>query len=273
MSRVRLTGSTSGYIEIAAPAVAGNKTVTLPNVTNGEQIVLADSTGALPSPGLLNYVYLTTPGSGTYTPTAGTKRILVEVWGAGGGGGGVDGQTAGTWGKGAPGGGGGYCSKWIAGGLAASYSYTVGAGGAGGIAGANTGSTGESSTFSGAGVSLTANGGNGGNGTTAVDVAAVNGINGGAGGAATGGDLNVKGGSGDVSWNTTPLPRNGLAGESYGFPRSNFTFGIAASSGAAGTAGNNPGEGGTGGVVRDIATNYAGGAGAPGLIKITEYFL
>lgn len=34
MSKVRLTGSTSGYTEITAPAVAGNNTVTLPS-TNG----------------------------------------------------------------------------------------------------------------------------------------------------------------------------------------------------------------------------------------------
>lgn len=272
MSRVRLTGSTSGYIEIAAPAVAGDKTVTLPNVTNGERIVLADSTGALPSPGLLNYVYLTTPGSGTYTPTAGTKRILVEVWGGGGGGGGVDGvATAGHWAKGGSGGGGGYCSKWIASGLAASYSYTVGAGGAGGTAGANDGSQGGTSTFSGTGVSLTANGGLGGSGQTAVSGG--NNSSGTFGGVATGGDINIKGGAAETGLNAQANIRTARVGVGYSFPASETANAVSNAEGSAGDDGVNPSEGGAGGVVRDIATNYAGGAGAPGLIKITEYFL
>lgn len=271
MSKVRLTGSTSGYIEIAAPAVAGDKTVTLPNVTNGERIVLADSAGALPSPGLLNYVYLTTPGSGTYTPTAGTKRILVEVWGAGGGGGGVDGQGAGTWAKGGSGGGGGYCSKWIASGLAASYSYTVGAGGAGGVAGANGGSQGGTSTFSGTGVSLTAEGGTGAAGETATATGSLSsGVYGGTG---SGGDINIKGGAAESGYNSQATQRTAIVGVGYSFPASHSAGGVGPSQGGAGGNGVNPSEGGSGALVRDIATNYAGGNGGPGLIKITEYFL
>jgi microcystin-dependent protein len=48
MSRVRLTGSTSGYVEITAPAVAGNNTVTLPssNGTAGQSLV-TDGSGVL----------------------------------------------------------------------------------------------------------------------------------------------------------------------------------------------------------------------------------
>lgn len=221
---------------------------------------------------LLNYVYLTTAGSGTYTPTAGTKRILVEVWGAGGGGGGVDGvATAGFWAKGGSGGGGGYCSKWIASGLAASYSYTVGARGAGGTAGANNGSQGGASSFSGTGVSLTANGGLGGAGQTAVSGG--NSSSGSFGGVATGGDINIKGGVAESGLNVQVAIRTAIVGVGYSFPASETTAAVSSSSGSAGSDGVNPSEGGTGGVVRDIATNYAGGDGGPGLIKITEYFV
>ena len=272
MSKIRLTGATSGYVEIKAAAVAGDKEVEVPNVSGGTQMVLAGSDGALPSPGLLNYVYLTTPGSGTYTPTAGTKRILVEVWGAGGGGGGVDGiATSGHWAKGGSGAGGGYCSKWIASNLAASYSYTVGAGGSGGSAGANDGSTGGSSTFSGTGVSLTANGGAGGIGNTAAAGGTVN--YGHLGGSASGGDLNVQGGRSTGNQNYSRLDADSFAGVGWGFPVTANVGGQGSNGGSAGSAGINPSEGGAGAKVDGIATNYAGGNGGTGLIKITEYFL
>ena len=51
MSRVRLTGSTSGYVEITAPAIAGNNTVTLPS-SNGSANQLLKN-GA--TPGALEY--------------------------------------------------------------------------------------------------------------------------------------------------------------------------------------------------------------------------
>ena len=272
MSKIRLTGATSGYVEIKAAAISGDNEVEVPNVSGGTRMVLAGSDGALPSPGLLNYVYLTTPGSGTYTPTAGTKRILVEVWGGGGGGGGVDGiATSGHWAKGGCGGGGGYCSKWIASGLAASYSYTVGAGGAGGNAGANTGATGGTSTFSGTGISLTANGGDGGAGKTAESGGTLS--YGHPGGSASGGDLNVRGGRSTGNLTFTRLDAEPFVGVGWGFPVTNNVGPQGASGGSAGSAGINPSEGGAGAKVDSIATNYAGGTGGPGLIKITEYFL
>jgi hypothetical protein len=51
MSTVRLTGSTSGYVEITAPAIAGNNTVTLPS-SNGSANQLLKN-GA--TPGALEY--------------------------------------------------------------------------------------------------------------------------------------------------------------------------------------------------------------------------
>ncbi len=221
---------------------------------------------------LLNYVYYTTAGSGTYTPTAGTKRILVEVWGGGGGGGGADGQGASTWAKGVCGGGGGYCSKWLASGLDASYSYTVGAGGAGGLAGGGEpGAVGGTSTFSGTGVSLSAEGGGAGSGASGS--ASGNNTSGSVGGNATGGDINIKGGMSHSIITTSATIRTGIAGSGYSFPQANWVGGLSPSSGFAGQDAFNPAEGGGGAGSRDVATNYAGGAGGPGLIKITEYFI
>ena len=44
MSKVRLTGSTSGYTEIQASAVAGDNTLSLPTTTDGT-LLAADSSG------------------------------------------------------------------------------------------------------------------------------------------------------------------------------------------------------------------------------------
>jgi hypothetical protein len=46
MSKVRLTGATSGYTEIAAPAVAGNNTITLPSDNGATNQLLKNGTTA-----------------------------------------------------------------------------------------------------------------------------------------------------------------------------------------------------------------------------------
>jgi hypothetical protein len=272
--RVGVTAIGSGVIVDAdidaSAAIAGTKI----SPDFGSQNVVTTgnvNAGSINNSTLLNYVYYTTAGSGTYTPTTGAKRILVEVWGGGGGGGGVNGQGANTWGKGAGGGGGGYCSKWLASTLDASYSYTVGAGGNGGTAGANSGAVGGDSTFSGTGVSLTAIGGGAGSGATGS--AGGNNTSGAAGGNATGGDINIKGGVSESITTTAATMRTGTTGSGYSFPQANWVGGLSPSSGFAGQQAFNPAEGGGGAGSRDIATNFAGGAGGPGLIKITEYFV
>lgn len=97
---VRLNGSTSGYSELSAPAVAGNNTLVLPtgNGTNG-QVLTTNGSGALswatPSGGgkvlqVVNATYSTaaTSSSSTYadtglsasiTPTSTSNKILVLV--------------------------------------------------------------------------------------------------------------------------------------------------------------------------------------------------
>lgn len=211
-------------------------------------------------------VTIYTSGSGTYTPPAGVKSLMVTCVGGGGGGGGVNGISGDT-AESAPGGGGGVCKKFIAS-PAASYSYAVGAGGAGGPAGANAGSAGGATTFSGGAVSLTANGGGAGFGTSSSG--GTNRFSGGPGGTATGGDLNMSGSPGmdrgKVSGVCPILPISGSAPGFGGNVR-----GDAAD--ANGVDGGAPGAGGSGARTSQLTdTNYAGGAGAAGIIIIEEFF-
>jgi len=72
MSKVRLTGSTSGYTEIQASAVAGDNTLSLPTVPNGTLVAL-DSNGRLglgtSSPGAA--LHVNRAGDGTYASNIG----------------------------------------------------------------------------------------------------------------------------------------------------------------------------------------------------------
>lgn len=106
-----------------------------------------------------------TSGSGTYTPTAGTQFIIVEMCGGGGGSGAAT-ATTGTIAISGPGGAGAYVKfKMTAAQIGASLSYAVGAGGSAGTGGASPGAggTGGATTFG----SWTANGGTGSAGAAA----------------------------------------------------------------------------------------------------------
>lgn len=118
--------------------------------------------------------------SGTYTPTAGTTRILVELVGGGGGGGGIAATGAGQVCASAGGGAGGFVRSLINSGFSG-QAYVIGAAGAGGVAGA-AGGNGGNSTFMG----LTAGGGGGGG---VGFVAATSAATPGTGGTASGGTL------------------------------------------------------------------------------------
>lgn len=191
-------------------------------------------------------VQVFTSGSGTYTTPVNCSWIEVEGWG--GGASAAAGNTT-TSTRGSGGGAGGYFRKVIAN-PAATYSYGVGAGGAGVTAGAGgaDGNNGGNTTFS----TLTANGGAKG----LLGAAA-----GGQGGTASGGDQNITGQAGQVGQNggtTTAVasggssPRGGVGGQSN-----------------VGEAGTQPGGGGSCG-------NHTGGAvsgaGAAGMIVVTEHY-
>jgi hypothetical protein len=184
------------------------------------------------SGGLLRVTQFTS--SGTWTKGDDVGAIFVQ---AVGGGGGASPDTAGGPGGGA----GGYSQKFIDT-PSSSYAVTVGAGGAIGAAGAST-------TF---GAVITCVGGTQG---AAGDTA------GGLGGVSSGGDLNLRGGSGEAGGDMASNAVYGKGGDSY-FGGSapgdwNRTVGVA--------GGANTGGGGAGG------TSGAGGTGGSGLVLVFEY--
>lgn len=222
---------------------------------------------------LLGVRYLTA-SSGTYTPTAGTTNIFVELWGGGGGGGAArvsnDATQAAAGGGGA---GGTYTAKYYST-VSASYSYVVGAGGAGGAgASAGSGSIGGDTSFNG-GI-VTAPGGPGG---TGGDETVNYPLSGGAqGNAGTGGDVTVPGSPGGMAvlnefYLGTPTRASGFGG--FGGASSLGGGGRATPSGA--PAGSTAyGGGGAGaaevGLGLGVAHATSGGAGKQGIIRVWEF--
>lgn len=214
--------------------------------------------------------YLTTVAGGTnnfYTATAGTKRALVQMWGAGGAGGGTS-AVAGSAGGG--GGAGGYAEYEVE---VGSFTFTYQIGGKGvGVSGA-AGGAGGNTTFAdaAAGITITAYGGSGG--TFAAGTAAIKYTAGGAGGViSTNGNFNSAGEHGFVGMTSTVVTvgkaGNGgitsLGGNGRGGIYS--TAVLAAGTSAIASTGSGGGGSGTG-----AATASAGGDGADGIIIITEY--
>ena len=200
--------------------------------------------------------------SGTYTPTAGTKEILIRLWGGGGGGGGCS-AVAGCAGGG--GGSGGYAEYYFSG-VTSTNPFTIGSAGSG-VSGA-AGQTGGNTTFTIGGTTVTAFGGSGG--TFTAGSAAIKFMLGGAGGViSTSGHVNaagVPGGTGMTSTVTTVVA-SGEGGSTAlgggGVSKVNVT--------SAGTnAIANTGSGGSG-AAAIAATANVGGSGAAGLIVVTEY--
>jgi hypothetical protein len=262
----------SNWVALQAPGtVSSNVTWTLPAAdgTDGQKLSTNGSGTLSWTASVPTITYITSGTSATYTPTTGTKAIYVEVVGAGGGGGGVDGQGAGTAALAGAGGGGAYVAKMITD-MSQTFTYTIGAGGSAGAAGVNNGGTGGTTTFI-ASVTgtLTASGGTGGTGVLAGSSTDSGG--GGSGGSTfTGGDLNLRGGTNTVASTTgTGFGTFSQAGCAPYFG----TVGIGnRASNNNGANGSNPGEGGAGGSVSASTSNFAGGDGAAGAIRITEYF-
>ena len=82
---LRLNGSTSGYTEIDAPAVAANNTLTLPTTTNGSLVAL-DSSGRLGIGTVTPDALLTLKDSGdtqlTFKNSSGTTKAYIGTSGA-----------------------------------------------------------------------------------------------------------------------------------------------------------------------------------------------
>ena len=178
----------------------------------------------------------------TWTRPTGITKVIVEVQGAGGAG--CKSQSNTT--KGVGGGGGGYAKKFLDVSSISTSTITVGDGGAAQATNDTAGAAGEASSWADGTNTITGNGGPGGTFTAYGRVA---------GGTATGGDINMQGGS-------------GIAG------------------GMSETAGDSfYGQGGymkwTGQQTDDTASGYGSGgagsyqltsgAGMPGIVIVTEY--
>lgn len=248
----------SGYMKVTTgTGVVTSQATPIPVADGGT----GSTAGA---PGAFLAVQTLTSGT-TYTPTSGTTKAIVELWGGGGAGGSctaVAGCAAGG------GGAGGYAKYYFTGVGAGPYTIAIGAAGAA-VAGA-TGGAGTATTFAGA-VTVTANFGAGG--TTAAGTAATKYTAGGAGGAiSANGTVNGAGEPGQFG-STSATATIGASGRGGSTALGGAGVGIAYSSAAAvpGVAAvANTGSGGSGGGT-GTATAAAGGAGAAGRIVVTEF--
>jgi hypothetical protein len=206
---------------------------------NGQSVV-SSSTGRL-----LRITRYTTPGSGTWTKPSDTVSVRILTVAGGGSGFGAGNGTTG----GGGGGGGGAADLYIAT-AASSYAYTVGAGGAA-TGGQSVGGAGGATTI--AGIA-------GGGGAAGLSIATNGGGN---GGVTTGGDINVRGGTGEASVNIS----SSLGGSGGGAGGAAGAGGGGDGNGGDGANGGDFGQGGGGGT-----TNGGGGGnGGGGYIEIQEY--
>lgn len=207
--------------------------------------------------------------SGTYTPTTGMVKCIIECWGGGGGGAGI-GTSASSSSASGGGGAGGYSRKLAtAADIGASKTVTIGAAGAAGAAGDNVGGNGGDTSV---GTLCIAKGGSG----AAAMGSNVSGL-GGAGGVAGTGDVTGTGEPGGCGVGqagaVTVVPVSGRGGSTAVGGGGRSAIQNTATSVAAGNAGTGFGAGGSGAVNKSAggATTAAGGAGTAGLVIITEF--
>ncbi|OYU91876.1 MAG: hypothetical protein CFE29_03230 [Bradyrhizobiaceae bacterium PARB1] len=211
----------------------------------------------------INVVKFTTPGTATYTPSAGLVYAAIECLGGGGGGSGAGGGA--TAGYGGGGGGSGSLSRKVASASAigASQSVTIGSGGTAGSAGLTAGGAGGDSSVG----TLCVGKGGGGGGPYYAGSAPTAAL----GGVAGTGDVTGNGAPGGAGWysiGSVAVSISGMGGSSMlGGGGAAIT---AVNTATAGNAGTGYGAGGGGGAAAN-ATTVAGGAGAPGIAIITEF--
>ena len=198
--------------------------------------------------------------SGTYTKTSGARVARIRGVAGGASGGGVSGLASNA--AGASGGSaGGEFDFWLDVTAVTTETVTIGAGGAAPVAGANGGNAGGATSF---GAWATANGGIGGSASVASTGLAVLAPT--AGGTTTG----LGGRVGSYGFGGVRV--SGTAATSGSGGSSRFgTGGIGIAAAGSGIAGTGNGSGGSGGM-SSAAVDRAGGAGAPGIVTIEEYF-
>lgn len=290
MPIVVITGTLTANLNLIFPAIAGGEWLVVNNTTGNFTVTCKTASGsgfvaaqtaatriwgdgtninlALSAGSLLNVQRIN--ATGTYTPTPGTKSVVVEVQGGGGGGGGSA-ITSGTqYSIGGGGGGGSYAKgRFTAAQIGASVAVTIGAGGTSGTNAANGGNGGTTSF----GALISAPGGIGGSTGDAITTTTTRLIGGGAGGAtASGGNLlNGTGIDGGDGLNTGG--NGAVTGFGGGSPIAGGAGGGPSTSvGANGVTASCPGAGGSGaGSNVSDATGKIGGAGAGGLVIVWEF--
>lgn len=218
--------------------------------SNNSKKALVSDIIALGGGRLIGTQYFTSAGTSTYTPTAGTVYVIVEVWGAG-----ASGARSGG-GNACGGGAGGYSRKKITSSFSG-VTVTVGAKGASQTSSGVSGNNGSTSSF---GAHCSATGGTGGAISTAFTNGAIA-----APGIGSGGDLNLAGGYGyyqSANGGSDQTSGAGGAPPMLGGNVMNTSNGTNAS----GIAANNPGGGGTGG-----SGSSNSGSGGDGLVIVWEY--
>lgn len=204
--------------------------------------------------------------SGTYTPTAGTVAVRVQLVGGGGGGGGSSATSTGQQSVGAGGAGGSYAESFLTSGFSG-VTMTIGAAGsAGAIAG--SGGNGGTTSF---GALLSATGGGGGQPSGAAGTPFV--LLGGAPGTmpTSGNVLNAQGAPGGNGAGPSPSSTTSYISGAGGASMFGGAPNGLGSANAPGVAGQSYGSGGSGGASGASAAGQLGGAGAIGAIIITEY--
>jgi hypothetical protein len=242
-------------------------------ITDERSLYSLGSFGSTGGGGLLNVQTFATPGTYTYTPTAGTTKVIVEVQGAGGGGGGAQ-SNANTANRaaGSGGGAGAYAKSFLTSGFSGS-AVIVGARGLGSYPanGAGSGIPGGLSKFG----TMTAPGGTGGNfgnptGPQFVQPSRGHSV------PATGGNLvnsaGAEGGRGYIVQASSLDMGGGYGGSSHfgaGGLGSNANGGVGGDGGVTGDA-LSPGAGG-GGATSFNTTFNSGGNGGDGIVIVYEY--
>lgn len=236
---VNASTTTKGIVELATSAEIDAGTAT--GGTGAALVVTADALKGSLVPIVRSYVVAGSPH--TWSKPAGLKYVVVEVQGGGQAG---DGTTGDSYADG--GAAGGYSRKLIgASSLGTTETVTVGVAGA--ASDYTTGGAGGNSSF---GTHATANGGASGTGGTAAS-----------------GDINIQGESGSIGTSNGGTAGGYLTG---GGGNSKFGSGGRPVESGTGNAGTGYGSGGSGGS-STTSTDASGGAGAPGIVIVTEYYV
>jgi len=205
--------------------------------------------------------------SGTYTPTAGTKSVIIEVQAGGGGGGGAGYTSNSTVSLGSGGGGGGYAKTKLTVAAATGATVTVGSGGAGGSIAPTSGTAGGNSSFGALCVTV---GGSGGFGQAqATPPFTATGVVGGSVSTPTPNILSIPGGSSSPGFAVS-------TGSCVGGNGGNSALGTgglgAGNNNISGNAGRGYGGGGGAGVSQNSpSAGQAGSAGSSGVVVVWEY--